>query len=105
MNQITNRSPTEKNLLWEYVNSLDIETVAQLSQPSKEALEVMGTNLVEILGNLPDENFAVTIATTKQHLNILLAKAMVNGYFLRQIEERMRLEKQFSVPGAAPEKK
>ncbi|MDJ0719337.1 MAG: DUF760 domain-containing protein [Prochloraceae cyanobacterium] len=111
MNHITNPSPevfhnpSGRNLLWEYLQSLDIETVAQLSQPSKEAIEIMGHNLAEILGNLPEEHFAVKISTSKKHLNTLLAKAMVSGYFLRQVEERIGLEKQFAVLGDEQEKK
>ena len=105
MNHITNQSPqlsnnpSGRNLLWQYVQSLDNEAVAQLSQPSPEAMEIMGRNLAEILGNLPGEHFAVTLATSKEHLNQLLATAMVSGYFLRQAEERMALEKQFAAAG------
>ncbi len=111
MKNITNPSPevagdpSGRNLLWEYLQSLDIETVAKLSQPSKEAIEIMGHNLAEILGNLPDEHFTITISTSKKHLNTLLAKAMVIGYFLRQVEERIGLEKQFSLLGDEQEKK
>ncbi len=59
----------------------------------------MGRNLAESLENLPHEHFAVTSATSKEHLNKLLATAMVRGYFLRQAEERMALEKQLAAAG------
>ncbi len=82
------------DLLWQYVQSLSPETVAQLSRPtSAEILQVMERNIVGLLGNLPSEHFGVSITTSRENLGRLLASAMISGYFLRNAEQRMAFEK------------
>jgi hypothetical protein len=82
------------NLLWQYVQSLSPETVAQLSKPtSAEVFQVMENNIVGLLGNLPSEQFGVTVTTSRENLGRLLASAMISGYFLRNAEQRMTFEK------------
>jgi hypothetical protein len=81
------------NLLWQYVKSLSPETVTQLSRPnSSEVFQVMERNIVGLLGNLPSEHFGVTITTSRENLGRLLASAMINGYFLRNAEQRMNFD-------------
>jgi len=41
---------------------------------------------------LPSEHFNVQITTDRENLAGLLASAMMTGYFLRQMEQRMELE-------------
>ena len=80
--------------LWHYVQSLSPETIAQLSKPqSKEVFQVMERNIIGLLGNLPSEGFGVSINTSKENLGRLLASAMMSGYFLRNVEQRLNLEK------------
>jgi hypothetical protein len=44
------------NLLWNYVQSMSPETVAQLSKPgSSDVLRVMERNIIGLLGGLPSE--------------------------------------------------
>ena len=45
-----------------------------------------------LLGLLPGEQFEVKIQTSRDNLAGLLASAMMTGYFLRQMEQRMELE-------------
>lgn len=99
MNNLSNRVPEffgnksdGGDLLWQYVKSLNPETVAQLSKPSAEAAQVMERNLLGILGNLPNEHFGVMITTSREHLGRLLASAMMSGYFLHNAEQRMAFE-------------
>ncbi|MBW4666416.1 MAG: DUF760 domain-containing protein [Cyanomargarita calcarea GSE-NOS-MK-12-04C] len=81
------------NFLWQYVKSLNPETVTQLSKPtSSEVLQVMERNIVGLLGNMPSEQFGVTITTSRESLGRLLASAMISGYFLRNAEQRMNFE-------------
>lgn len=81
------------NKLWNYVQSMTPETVTQLSQPaSHEVLQAFERTIVNLLGNLPSEDFNVTIATSRESLGRMLASAMLNGYFLRNVEQRMELE-------------
>ena len=79
--------------LWNYVQSLTPETIAQLSRPeSSEVFQVMERNIIGLLGNLPAEHFGVTINTNRENLGRLLASAMMSGYFLRNAEQRMSFE-------------
>ena len=78
------------NLLWQYVKSLSPDTITQLSKPSShEVLQVMERNIIGLLGNLPSEQFGITISTSRESLGRLLASAMISGYFLRNAEQRM----------------
>jgi Protein of unknown function (DUF760) len=86
--------PGSTNLLWQYVQSMSPETVAQLSKPdSGEVLQVMERNLVGLLGGLPSEQFDITVTTSRENLGRLLASAMMSGYFLRSAEQRMQFER------------
>lgn len=89
-------------MLWQYIQSLSPETVAQISKPSSnEVLQVMERSIVEMLGNLPSEQFGVTISTSRENLSRLLAAAMINGYFLRNVEQRVAFEKSLRVAESA----
>jgi hypothetical protein len=82
------------NHLWQYVQSMNPETIAQLSKPgSGEVLQVMERNIIGLLGGLPSEQFDVTVTTSREHLGRLLASAMMSGYFLRNAEQRLTFER------------
>ncbi|MDY6940574.1 MAG: DUF760 domain-containing protein [Cyanobacteriota bacterium] len=82
------------NLLWDYVQSLSPETVSTLSKPSStEVFQVIERNITGLLGNLPSDNFGVSITTSRENLGRLLASAMMSGYFLRNAEQRLTFEK------------
>ncbi|MGB3510441.1 MAG: DUF760 domain-containing protein [Microcoleaceae cyanobacterium] len=83
------------NLLWQYVQSLNQETVSQLSKPDPEVAQIMEQNLKGMLGHLPPENFDFVITTSRENLGQLLAAAMMSGYFLNKARQRMELEKSF----------
>jgi len=48
------------------------------------------------VGVLPSEGFNVQVTTDRENLAGLLASAMMTGYFLRQMEQRMELEHRVS---------
>lgn len=99
-NSPTNSSPVNphQNELWKYVQEMESNTVARLSQPaSPEVLQLMEQNIQSLLGALPPSHFEVTITTDREQLGRLLASAMLNGYFLKTAEHRMELEKSFGV--------
>lgn len=91
--------------LWQYVQSLTPETIAQMSKPnSAEVFQVMERNIIGLLGNLPAEHFEISVTTSREHLGRLLASAMMSGYFLRNAEQRMNFERalsgaETSIPG------
>lgn len=82
VSEFFNSESETSNLLWQYVKSLSPETVNQLSKPtSTEVLQVMERNIIGLLGNLPSEQFGITISTNRENLGRLLASAMISGYF------------------------
>ncbi len=84
---------SEINQLWQYVQSLSPETISYLSKPdSQEVFQVMERNIIGLLGNLPSEQFEVSINTNRENLGRLLASAMMSGYFIRNAEQRMAFE-------------
>jgi hypothetical protein len=91
------------NLLWQYVQSMSPETIAQLSKPSStEVFQVMERNIVGLLGNLPSEHFGINVSTSRENLGRLLASAMISGYFLHNAEQRMAFEKSLQIQSSEP---
>ncbi len=79
--------------LWHYIQSMSPETMRQLSQPvSPEILQVMERNIIGMLGSLPSGQFDMVVTTSRENLSRLVASAMINGYFLRNAEQRLSLE-------------
>jgi len=90
---ISEFNSNESGQLWQYVQTLQPETIAQLSQPgSQDVIQVMERNIGGLLGGLPREGFDVTVSTSREQLAQLLGNAMMNGYFLRNAEQRLALE-------------
>ncbi|MDY7012111.1 MAG: DUF760 domain-containing protein [Cyanobacteriota bacterium] len=93
--------PNSGNRLWQYVQNLSPEAIAQLSRPqSPEVLNVMERNIIGLLGTLPPEQFDVQIGTSREQLGRLLASAIMSGYFLRNAEQRMYLEQSWQELGS-----
>ncbi len=100
MNNIDQRNPeffdnqtTGGNSLLHYIKSLSPETVTQLSRPgSSDVSEAIERTIVAMLGGLPSDDFNVMISTNRENLGRLLASAMLNGYLLRNAEQRMAFE-------------
>ena len=67
-----------------------LQRVARSASP--EIQEIIRHNVQGLLGRLPGEQFEVKIQTSRDNLAGLLASAMMTGYFLRQMEQRMELE-------------
>jgi Protein of unknown function (DUF760) len=85
---------TTDDRLWKYIQSMSPETMRQLSQPiSAEIGQVMERNIIGMLGSLPSNHFEMVVTTSREQLGRLIAAAMVNGYFLRNAEQRLALEK------------
>jgi hypothetical protein len=89
------RQDAEK--LWQYVQALSPEAIAQLSRPtSGDVMQVMERNIIGLLGGLPSEGFDIAITTSRDDLGRLLASAMMSGYFIRNAEQRMAFDSAFS---------
>jgi len=59
---------------------------------SGDIQDIIRHNVQGLLGMLPGEHFDVKIQTSRDNMAGLLASAMMTGYFLRQMEQRMELE-------------
>ena len=70
-----------QNVLYEYIQSLDPESLTQLSKPHPEVRQLMESHLNGVLGHLPPQHFDVSITTSRESLGQLLAAAMLNVIF------------------------
>ncbi|MBW4506082.1 MAG: DUF760 domain-containing protein [Scytonematopsis contorta HA4267-MV1] len=93
-NQFLNEKFEENpNQLLRYLQHQSPEVLARVAQSvSPEIKQIISQNVQGLVGMLPGENFAVQVATDRENLAGLLASAMMTGYFLRQMEQRMHLD-------------
>lgn len=88
------QSPGQDNALWMYLQNQDPQTFQELAQSSSsEVTEILGYNIRQLVGNLPPDQFGVQVVTSREGLAKMLSGAMMSGYFLRAMEQRMQLEK------------
>ena len=87
------------NELLKYLQHQPPEVLARVARAvGPEVKEIVSQNVQGLLGMLPAENFNVQVTTNRENLAGLLASAMMTGYFLRQMEQRMELEAQIMGP-------
>lgn len=83
----------QSNLLIKYLQNQPPEVLARVAKAvSPEIKQIISQNVQGLVGVLPSEAFNVQIVTEKDNLAGLLASAMMTGYFLRNMEQRMELE-------------
>ncbi|MEM7554224.1 MAG: DUF760 domain-containing protein [Cyanobacteria bacterium P01_A01_bin.84] len=81
------------NQLLKYLQHQPPEVLARVAQSvSPEIKQIISQNVQGLVGMLPNENFNVQVTTDRENLAGLLASAMMTGYFLKQMEQRMQLE-------------
>ncbi len=101
------QSPSPDNRLWQYLQTQDpdiFQDIARNSSP--EVLEILGHNIRSLVGSLPPEQFGVQIVTNRESLAKMLSGAMMGGYFLRVMEQRLALEQSLgnsSTPATPPQ--
>ncbi|PMB53477.1 hypothetical protein CEN39_04255 [Fischerella thermalis CCMEE 5201] len=82
------------NSLSQYIQSMSPEVLTHLSKPvSRDALQLIMQAVTRKLNSLTTEQFNGLIATNRETLGMLLGEAMVDGYFLRNAEQRMEMER------------
>jgi hypothetical protein len=93
-NQLLNDHLGENpNQLLKYLQHQSPDVLARVAQSaSPEIKQIISQNVQGLVGMLPAESFNVQITTDRDNLAGLLASAMMTGYFLRQMEQRMQLE-------------
>lgn len=83
----------EANQLLQYLQHQAPEVLAQVARSvTPEVKQIISHNVQGLVGMLPGEAFNVKITTDRDNLAGLLASAMMTGYFLRQMEQRMHME-------------
>lgn len=83
----------QANPLLTYLQHQSPEILARVAKAvSPEIKQIISHNVQGLVGMLPGEHFNVQITTDRENLAGLLASAMMTGYFLRQMEQRMQLE-------------
>ncbi|MGL5197307.1 MAG: DUF760 domain-containing protein [Chroococcales cyanobacterium] len=87
----------ETNQLLKYLQHQPPEVLARVAKSvSPEIKEIISQNVQGLVGVLPSESFEVQITTNRENLSGLLASAMMTGYFLHKMEQRMHLEERLS---------
>ncbi|MBW4476576.1 MAG: DUF760 domain-containing protein [Tolypothrix brevis GSE-NOS-MK-07-07A] len=90
---VSDNSDEYPNQLLKYLQHQSPEVLARVAQSvSPEIKQIISQNVQGLVGMLPAENFHVQITTDRENLAGLLGSAMMTGYFLRQMEQRMQLE-------------
>jgi len=81
------------NSLLEYLQQQNPDVLAEIARSiSPDAKQIVSQNVQGLVGMLPSEHFQVQVTTDQDNLSNMLASAMMTGYFLRQMEQRMELE-------------
>lgn len=83
----------QANLLIKYLQKQPPEVLARVAKSvSPDIKQIISQNVQGLVGVLPSEAFNVQIVTDKENIAGLLASAMMTGYFLRKMEQRMELD-------------
>jgi putative heme iron utilization protein len=87
----------QPNQLLQYLQHQPPEILAKVAQSATpEIRQIIAQNVQGLLGVLPSSHFHIQIMTDKDNLDHLLSSAMMTGYFLRQMEQRMELDTAFN---------
>ncbi len=96
-----NTDENQANQLLKYLQHQPPEVLTRVAQSvSSEIKQIISQNVQGLVGVLPAEGFNVQVTTDRENLAGLLASAMMTGYFLRQMEQRMELETSLSSAGS-----
>lgn len=83
----------QANQLLKYLQHQPPEVLTRVAKSiSPEIKQIISQNVQGLVGVLPSEAFNVQVTTDRDNLAGLLASAMMTGYFLRRMEQRMELE-------------
>ncbi len=92
-----NSEDGKSNELLNYLQHQPPEVLSRVAQSvSGEIRQIISHNVQGLVGVLPADGFSVQVSTDRENLAGLLASAMMTGYFLRQMEQRMELETNLS---------
>tara|TARA_B100001989_G_C24265287_1_gene328910 strand:- start:107 stop:490 length:384 start_codon:yes stop_codon:yes gene_type:complete len=88
-----------------FFNESNKEELSRLAgEVSHEAKDFFDTNIVGLLGQLPEEMADTTMTLNKSALQQLLFSSMVTGYVAKSVEHKLSLEKLLNNPGKSSQK-
>ncbi len=88
-----NVEEADENQLLQYLQHQSPDVLARVAKSvTPEIKQIISQNVQGLVGVLPSEAFNVQVTTDRENLAGLLASAMMTGYFLRRMEQRMELE-------------
>ena len=83
----------QANQLLQYMQHQSPDVLARVAKAvTSDVKQIVSQNVQGLVGVLPNEAFNTQVTTDKENLASLLASAMMTGYFLRRMEQRMELE-------------
>ena len=89
----TDNEAISGNSLIQYLQEQSPDVLQRVARSaSGDIQDIIRHNVQGLLGMLPGEQFEVKIQTNRENLAGLLASAMMTGYFLRQMEQRLELD-------------
>ena len=89
----TDNEAISSNSLIQYLQEQSPDVLQRVARSaSGDIQDIIRHNVHGLLGMLPGDHFEVKIQTNRENLAGLLASAMMTGYFLRQMEQRMELD-------------
>ena len=89
------------NPLLKYLKHQPPEVLASVAKSvTPEIKEIISHNVEGLVGVLPNSNFEVQVTTNRENLANLLASAMMTGYFLHKMEQRMHLDENLEATGS-----
>lgn len=92
------------NSLIQYLQEQSPDVLQRVAKSATgDIQDIIRHNVQGLLGMLPGEQFEVKIQASRDNLAGLLASAMMTGYFLRQMEQRMELETSLIGAGGSDE--
>lgn len=81
------------NILMQYLKQQSPDVMEQVAKSAtSDVKQIVSQNVRGLIGTLPPDHFQAQIMTDHESLANLLASAMMTGYFLRQMEQRMQME-------------
>lgn len=92
-------SEARLNRLYKYIQSQSSQDMARLAtEIPPEVKQIVAANVQTLLGYLPPQEFSTTVMASKENLQNLLASAMLTGYFMHAMENRMVMDDLFKEP-------
>jgi hypothetical protein len=89
----TDNEAISGNTLIQYLQEQSPEVLQRVARSaSGDIQDIIRHNVQGLLGMLPGVQFEVKIQTNRNNVAALMASAMMTGYFLRQMEQRMELD-------------